>query len=284
MGELAINNLLESDIEYILQTVIEELNIQRKKNDAFMNPAIEEQEIKQFLESLRVLLAKQSEDKINDDHLAELFMPFCQKKAAEGYYLRHLVFDTLQIKKVIWIKLKDKMDNNPLLLMDSLSVLSNVFDEIIKYMGKVFMEIRDDIIQSQKHALRELSVPVVPIFDDILILPLIGTIDTTRAKQIMENVLEAVLSYEAEFVLIDITGVPIVDTVVAHHIIKTVQAARLLGTKCILVGIRPEIANTIVELGVDLGDIKTQGNLKNGINLALSMKGLKIIKEDNPKG
>ncbi len=271
-------------MEDILQTVVEELNVQRKKSDVFMNPAIEKLEIKQFLESLRILLEKQSEDKINDDHLSSLFMPFCQKKASEGYYLRHLVFDTLQIKKVIWVKLQGEMKENPSLLMDALSVLSDVFDEIIKYMGKVFMEIREDIIRSQKHALRELSVPVVPIFDDILILPLIGTIDTTRAKQIMENVLEAVLSYEAEFVIIDITGVPIVDTVVAHHIIKTVQAARLLGTKCILVGIRPEIANTIVELGVDLGDIKTQGNLKNGINLALSMKGLKIIREDDAKG
>ena len=142
----------------------------------------------------------------------------------------------------------------------------------------IALRTQQDIITKQGQALLELSTPVIPIFDHILVVPLIGTIDTQRGKQVMDNLLDGIIANKAEVVLIDISGVPIVDTQVAHHIIKTVQAARLLGARCILVGIRPEFAQTIVKLGIDFNDIVTKNSLQAGVELALTWNNYKLQK------
>lgn len=132
-------------------------------------------------------------------------------------------------------------------------------------------------VSLQKIALQELSAPLIPVFDGISVMPLIGAIDTERAKQIMENLLNGVVKHRSEVVLIDITGVPVVDTMVAHHIIQAAEAVRLVGAKCMLVGIRPEIAQTIVNLGINLNQITTKNTLKKGMEAALEMMNKKII-------
>jgi rsbT co-antagonist protein RsbR len=132
-------------------------------------------------------------------------------------------------------------------------------------------------VSLQKIALQELSAPLLPIFDNITVMPLIGTIDTDRAKRIMENLLQGVVKHNAEVVLIDITGVPVVDTMVAHHIIQASEAVRLVGAKCLIVGIRPEIAQTIVNLGIDLTEVMTKNSLQKGIEAALGLTNRKII-------
>jgi rsbT co-antagonist protein RsbR len=129
----------------------------------------------------------------------------------------------------------------------------------------------------QKVALQELSAPLIPVFDKITVMPLVGTIDTDRAKKIMENLLQGVVKHRSEVVLIDITGVPVVDTMVAHHIIQAAEAVRLVGAKCLLVGIRPEIAQTIVNLGINLNEIITKNSLKKGVEFALEMTERKIV-------
>ncbi|PLS04860.1 STAS domain-containing protein [Neobacillus cucumis] len=132
-------------------------------------------------------------------------------------------------------------------------------------------------ISLQKIALEELSAPLIPVFDNISVMPLVGTIDTERAKSIMGNLLEGVVKYRSEVVLIDITGVPVVDTMVAHYIIQAVEAVRLVGAKCLIVGIRPEIAQTIVNLGINLNQVITKSNLQKGIMAALEMTNRKIV-------
>jgi rsbT co-antagonist protein RsbR len=122
-----------------------------------------------------------------------------------------------------------------------------------------------------------LSAPLIPVFDKITVMPLVGTIDTDRAKKIMENLLQGVVKHRSEVVLIDITGVPVVDTMVAHHIIQAAEAVRLVGAKCLLVGIRPEIAQTIVNLGINLNEIITKNSLKKGVEFALEMTERKIV-------
>ena len=119
-------------------------------------------------------------------------------------------------------------------------------------------------VNLQKIALQELSAPLIPVVDKISIMPLVGTIDTERARLIMENLLEGVVKQRAEVVLLDITGVPVVDTMVAHHIIQAADAVRLVGAKCMLVGIRPEIAQTIVTLGINLSEFTTTSTLQRG--------------------
>lgn len=132
-------------------------------------------------------------------------------------------------------------------------------------------------VSLQKIALQELSASLIPVFKNIAVMPLVGTIDTERAKLIMENLLEGVVKQRAEVVLLDITGVPVVDTMVAHHIIQAADAVRLIGAKCMLVGIRPEIAQTIVALGIDLNDFTTTSTLERGMEEALELTNRKIV-------
>ena len=144
-------------------------------------------------------------------------------------------------------------------------------------MAGIFLEKRLEVIKKQQQAIIELSTPVIPLMESILIVPLIGTIDTTRANQIMENILYGIIERSAEIVIIDITGVHIVDSTVAHHLIKAYQASNLLGAKCILVGMRPEVAQTIVHLDIPFDEVTTKNTLAQGIDYALRLQGKKIV-------
>lgn len=136
-------------------------------------------------------------------------------------------------------------------------------------------------VSLQKIALQELSASLIPVFDKISVMPLVGTIDTERAKLIMENLLEGVVKHRAEVVLLDITGVPVVDTMVAHHIIQAADAVRLVGAKCMLVGIRPEIAQTIVTLGINLNEFATASTLQRGVEQALAWTNREIVEVED---
>ncbi|WP_404451207.1 RsbT co-antagonist protein RsbRA [Virgibacillus necropolis] len=149
-------------------------------------------------------------------------------------------------------------------------------EPIIRQLVNEYSGSWEHIVSLQRVALQELSAPLIPVMDNITVMPLIGTIDTERAKLIMENLLEGVIKHNADVVLMDITGVPVVDTMVAHHIIQAAEAVRLIGSTCILVGIRPEIAQTIVNLGIDLGKFPTKSSLKKGFQKALEMTNRKI--------
>jgi len=163
------------------------------------------------------------------------------------------------------------------------SVLTSVDDwvePIIRQLVNEYTGSWEHIVSLQRVALQELSAPLIPVMDRITIMPLIGTIDTERAKLIMENLLQGTITHNSEVVLIDITGVPVVDTMVAHHIIQAAEAVHLIGAKCILVGIRPEIAQTIVNLGIDLSEFSTKSSLQKGFTTALEITNRKIVQLD----
>lgn len=143
-------------------------------------------------------------------------------------------------------------------------------------LARVFSNVREQMIRDQAAQLQELSTPLIPLYRGILALPLVGTIDSHRAGQIMEALLQGIAREHAAVVLMDITGVPMVDTQVANYLIQAARTARLLGAQTVLVGIGPEIAQTIVQLGIDLSDIATRANLEAGIQYALSLRGLEI--------
>ncbi|MBP3953310.1 STAS domain-containing protein [Bacillus suaedae] len=160
---------------------------------------------------------------------------------------------------------------------ETFSNLENWVDRIINQLIHDYTGSWEDIFEMQKLSLLELSAPLIPVFEDVTVMPLIGTIDTNRAKLIMENLLSGVIEHRSQVVLIDITGVPVVDTMVAHHIIQASEAVRLVGATCILVGIRPEIAQTIVNLGIDLSRFPTKSSLKKGIETAFEMTNKKVV-------
>ncbi len=164
-----------------------------------------------------------------------------------------------------------------------LNVVDDWVEPIIKQLVREYSGSWEHTVSLQRLALQELSAPLIPVMENITIMPLIGTIDTERAKLIMENLLDGVIKNNAEVVLIDITGVPVVDTMVAHHIIQAAEAVRLIGATCILVGIRPEIAQTIVNLGIDLSKFPTKSSLRKGFNTALKLTNRDIVSLSDDK-
>ncbi|TCP23826.1 rsbT co-antagonist protein RsbR [Scopulibacillus darangshiensis] len=193
-----------------------------------------------------------------------------------GWPLSYLTSGLQVFRKVVM----DVIDKNVTEAKDLLGLYKRtdaIIDPIFNQLIKDATETWEHTVSMQKSALLELSAPLIPIMEHISVMPLIGTIDTERAKLIMENLLQGVIDHGAEVVLIDITGVPVVDTMVAHHIIQASEAVRLVGSECILVGIRPEIAQTIVNLGIELGEFPTRSTLRKGIETALEMTKRKII-------
>jgi rsbT co-antagonist protein RsbR len=146
-----------------------------------------------------------------------------------------------------------------------------------------FQKSKQQIIERQQQELLDLTTPVVRLWDSIVALPLIGTLDSERTQVVMESLLESIVENEAAIAIIDITGVPTVDTLVAQHLLKTVAAARLMGAECIISGIRPQIAQTIVHLGVDLGDVITKSTLAEALKIALRRVGLTVVKASQVK-
>jgi rsbT co-antagonist protein RsbR len=156
------------------------------------------------------------------------------------------------------------------MLLSVLEMNTILLEPLATISCKAFVEYQEEMIKQQAKAIAELSTPVIQLWDGILALPLIGTIDSARVKQIMENLLNQIVKTKSSQVVIDITGVPIVDTGVASRLMRTVEAARLLGAECILTGISPVIALTLVTLGINLGNIQTRATLKNGLESALN--------------
>jgi rsbT co-antagonist protein RsbR len=202
---------------------------------------------------------------------------FAEKVVRFGWPLTFVTSALSTFAKVVY----EKMRKDNLITAENNTEQIEVFDKWVTPMyNKVisaYTESWERTVSLQKIALQELSAPLIPVFEKISVMPLVGTIDTERARLIMENLLNGVVKHRAEVVLIDITGVPVVDTMVAHHIIQAADAVRLVGAKCMLVGIRPEIAQTIVNLGIDLNQFSTNSTLRKGIEKALEMTDRKIV-------
>ena len=155
---------------------------------------------------------------------------------------------------------------------------SRMLDDLGLHTFETYMAARERIIADQSQAMLELSTPVIRLWEGIIAVPLVGTLDSARAQLVMEKLLEALIATGAEHAVLDITGVSTVDTEVAQHLLKTVSAARLLGAECIVSGIRPQVAQTIVSLGIEFGDIATKATLADALSYALSRTGQKVTK------
>ena len=156
--------------------------------------------------------------------------------------------------------------------------MTTLLDQLGLYTTEVYQKGREELITRQQQEMLELSTPVVELWDGVLALPLIGTLDSARTQVVMENLLQRIVDTGSAIAIIDITGVPTVDTLVAQHLLKTVAAARLMGADCIISGIRPQIAQTIVHLGVDLQDVVTKATLADAFAIALRRLGLGVQK------
>jgi rsbT co-antagonist protein RsbR len=177
------------------------------------------------------------------------------------------------VKQPIFAVLRTGLADQPAVLAAAFWALSTLLDKLGLYTVEVFQRGRDQVVVRQQQELLELSTPVIKLWDGVLALPLIGTLDSMRAQVVMENILQKIVDSGATIAIIDITGVPTVDTLVAQHLMKTIAAARLMGADCIISGIRPQIAQTIVHLGVDLQNVTTKATLADAFLVALERTG-----------
>lgn len=168
---------------------------------------------------------------------------------------------------------------DPVDQVDEIWSATLLLDKLGLYTMEIFQKSREALILRQQQEMLELSTPVVKLWDGVLALPIIGTLDSTRTQTVMENLLEKIVETGSELAIIDITGVPTVDTLTAQHLLKTVTAARLMGAECIISGIRPQIAQTIVHLGVELGDIITKANLADAFRVAMQRTGHTVVRK-----
>jgi rsbT co-antagonist protein RsbR len=182
------------------------------------------------------------------------------------------------LKRPVFDALKQECGKDAERLSQELWKATELLDKLGLHTVKTFQSSREDVIGRQQTELLELSTPVVKLWDGILALPMIGTLDSARTQIVMESLLQKIVETESQIAIIDITGVPTVDTLVAQHLLKTVTAIRLMGADCIISGVRPQIAQTIVHLGVDLQGVTTKANLADALALALKRNGVTFTK------
>lgn len=189
----------------------------------------------------------------------------------------------LALKRPLFARLEAEI-SDPAEATEELWRCTELLDQLALYTTEVFQKSREDMITRQQQELLELSTPVTRLWDGILAVPLIGTLDSARTQVVMESLLEEIVNTGASIAVMDITGVPAVDTLVAQHLLKTVAAARLLGAECVISGIRPQIAQTVVHLGVDLGDVVTKSTLADAFRYALGKRGYRVVSASGASG
>ena len=205
----------------------------------------------------------------------EVLGSISRSRAAQGFSPTETAMFVFSLKQPLFEVLK--RDSLPAQeLTDGTWRVSVLLDKLGLHTFEVFQQSREAIIGRQQEELLELSTPVVRLWDSILALPLIGTLNSERTQVVMESLLEKIVETEAQIAIIDITGVPTVDTLVAQHLLKTVAAARLMGADCIISGIRPQIAQTIIHLGINLSDVVTKATLADAFAVALKRTGSRI--------
>ena len=250
-------------------TVLQRASV-RFRTDLISEPDLQEQS-REFLGLVADALRRGGGEDIRQSAwqpVRQFLASISASRSMQGFTPGETATFVMSLKQPLFERLRQGV-KDPAELGDDLWRTSSIFDGLALYGIEVFMQERERVIARQNEDMLELSTPVVKLWDGILALPMIGTLDSARTQVVMETLLQRILETGAEIAIIDITGVPTVDTLVAQHLIKTVTAARLMGAECIISGVRPQIAATIVHLGVDLSDVLTKATLADAFRTAL---------------
>jgi rsbT co-antagonist protein RsbR len=207
--------------------------------------------------------------------MRELLEDLSRDRAVQGHSAGETAIFVLSLKEPLFALLREDLGADADRLANETLIADRLIDRLSLYTVECYARAREEVISRQQQELLELSTPVVQLWEGILALPLIGTLDSARTQIVMESLLQRIVTSGAEIAIIDITGVPTVDTLVAQHLIKTISAARLMGADCILSGIRPQIAQTIVHLGLEL-NVVSKATMADALALALRRSG-KVI-------
>jgi rsbT co-antagonist protein RsbR len=239
---------------------------------------------REFVPALKSALQGNSTGDISGPEWAavrDFLLDFSTRRAKDGYSPRETASFIFSLKQPLFSALRAEIGKDGAALADEVWLATLLIDELGLLTTEAFQKTREEVILRQQKELLELSTPVVRLWENVLALPLIGTLDSARTQVVMQNLLDAIVQTRSDYAIIDITGVPIVDTLVAQHLLKTVAAARLMGADCLISGIRPQIAQTIIHLGVDLSEVTTKATLADAFEVALRRSGHKVVRQDS---
>jgi rsbT co-antagonist protein RsbR len=267
------------------QTILETWINHQLANDALRDELISNEDARvqsqelldAFLEKLRGEARGDSAES-SSDAVLEILETVTVSRARKGYSPRETGVFLFSLKDALLKALSDEIKNDPTALYHASMNIGSQIDILAIASFETFIKSREEVILRQTDEIAEISTPVIRVWEGILALPIIGTLDSSRTQVVMESLLSQIVETGSEITILDISGVPAVDSLVAQHLIKTVSATRLMGAECIISGVRPEIAQTIVHLGIDLSGIITKASLASALKYAFSALRLEVKK------
>jgi len=273
------------------KSAILELWIQNQlKDEGLREDLISNDELRASSEELiETLVSTVKESNINDvnsddfEPVLEILAGISMTRARQGFSPRETGLFVMSLKEAILTILQEEIKDDPTALFAESMKLIRLIDHFSVITFETFIKGREEVILRQTDEIAEISTPVIRVWDGILALPIIGTLDSARTQVVMENLLQEIVDTGSSIAILDISGVPAVDSLVAQHIIKTVSATRLMGAECVISGIRPEIAQTVVHLGIDLSTIITKASLASALKYAFTLLKLEVRKTPKEK-
>jgi rsbT co-antagonist protein RsbR len=278
-----IGKLLQKNKQNILEDwMTRQLADASLREDLMSNEELREQSN----ELLNALLKNITDHTIDTQSVAfeevnEIISGISISRARQGFTPRETGIYVFSLKDALQKSLESEIKNDPQLLYDSSIQVNKMMDDLGIMTFETFIKGREEVILRQTSEITEISTPVIQVWEGILALPIIGTLDSARTQVVMENLLQEIVETGSTIAILDISGVPAVDSLVAQHLIKTVAATRLMGAECIISGIRPEIAQTIVHLGIDLSNIVTKASLASALKYSFGLLQIQVKKSPN---
>lgn len=278
-----LGSILAQHRDEILTEWLREMNGSTRRSD-LMNDAEVKAQCTRFLDLLIQSAANGTNAFSNSyDPMRNMLEEISRSRALLGFTASETATFVFSIKRPLFNVIRKELGTDAGAVAQEMWTATELLDSLGLYTTETYLKSREEVIRRQQEEMLELSTPVVKLWEGILALPLIGTLDSARTQVVMESLLENIVKTNSKVAIIDITGVPTVDTVVAQHLLKTVTAARLMGADCIISGVRPQIAQTIVHLGINLLDVTTKATLSDAFALAAKRTGLVLVREQKQK-
>jgi rsbT co-antagonist protein RsbR len=278
---LDITKILKTKRKQLFETWMQN----QLSSDGLRDDLVSNEELRATSEELiGVLLESLNQENLNKpgegafDSVLEILAGISMERAKQGFSPRETGMFVFSLKEAFFDLLRQELKNDPATLFEESLKLGRLMDHFVIDSFETFIKGREEVILRQTDEISEISTPVIRLWDGILALPIIGTLDSSRTQIIMEALLNEIVATGSSIAILDISGVPAVDSLVAQHLIKTVSATRLMGAECIISGIRPEIAQTIVHLGINLSDIITKASLASALQYAFQSLRLTVKK------